>query len=51
MAKRKKKSSSSYSQQIVGLATIGLPAPVQQVAKSKLGSKLLDVRPWWSGGV
>ena len=41
MAKRKKKSSSSYSQQIVGLATIGLPAPVQQVAKSKLGSKLL----------
>ena len=42
MAKRKKKSSkTSYSQQIAGLATIGMPAPVQQVAKSKWGSKLL----------
>lgn len=43
MAKSKKKKSSktSYSQQIAGLATIGLPTPVQQVAKSKWGSKLL----------
>jgi hypothetical protein len=43
MAKSKKKKSSktSYSQQIAGLATIGMPTPVQQVAKSKWGSKLL----------
>lgn len=39
MASRKKKT--SYSQQIAGMATMGLPAPVQKVATSKLGSKLL----------
>ena len=38
---RRKHSKESYAQQVVGLATAGLPGPVQQVAKSKLGSKLL----------
>ncbi|MCE9629843.1 MAG: hypothetical protein K8S94_03870 [Planctomycetia bacterium] len=37
----KKKSKTTYSQQIVGMATMGLPAPVQKVAASKYGSKLL----------
>lgn len=43
MAKSKKKKSSrtSYSQHIAGLATMGMPAPVQKVATSKWGSKLL----------
>lgn len=41
MAKRKKSSRTSLTQQVAGLATIGMPAPVQQVAKSKWGSKLL----------
>jgi hypothetical protein len=42
MATKKRKSSkSSMSQQIVGMATMGLPAPVQKVAGSKWGSKLL----------
>jgi len=36
-----RKSKESYAQQVVGLATSGLPAPVQKMAKSKLGSKLL----------
>jgi hypothetical protein len=36
-----RKSKESYTQQVVGLATSGLPAPVQKMAKSKLGSKLL----------
>jgi hypothetical protein len=36
-----RKSKETYAQQVVGLATAGLPAPVQKVAKSKLGSKLL----------
>lgn len=41
-SKSKKKSSrTTYSQQIVGLATMGMPAPVQKVASSKWGSKLL----------
>lgn len=40
-AKKKKKSSTSMSQQIAGIATMGLPAPVQKVASSKWGSKLL----------
>ena len=33
----------SYAQKVVGLATMGLPAPVQSVAKSRLGSRLLLV--------
>lgn len=42
MAKKKKNSGrTSLSQQVVGLATMGMPGPVQQVAKSKWGSKLL----------
>jgi hypothetical protein len=41
MATKKKKSKTSMSQQIVGIATMGLPAPVQKVAASKWGSKLL----------
>ena len=31
----------SYSQKLVGIATMGLPAPVQKVARSSLGSKIL----------
>lgn len=43
MATKKKssKSKSSMSQQIAGIATMGMPAPVQKVASSKWGSKLL----------
>jgi hypothetical protein len=45
MPKRKGKSRKSgrttYTQQIAGLATMGLPAPVQKVASSRWGSKLL----------
>jgi hypothetical protein len=41
--KKKKKSSESMSQQIAGMATMGLPAPVQKVAASKWGSKILLV--------
>jgi len=41
MAKRKSKSKTSMSQQIVGMATMGMPAPVQKVASSKWGSKIL----------
>jgi hypothetical protein len=44
MATKKKKTSkskSSMTQQIAGIATMGLPAPVQKVASSKWGSKLL----------
>jgi hypothetical protein len=41
MATKKKKSKTSMSQQIAGIATMGLPAPVQKVAASKWGSKLL----------
>ncbi|MFM7205473.1 MAG: hypothetical protein ACKO4T_02225 [Planctomycetaceae bacterium] len=37
----KKKSKKSMSQQIAGMATMGMPAPVQQVASSKWGSKVL----------
>lgn len=41
-SKSKKKSSrTTYSQQIAGLATMGLPTPVQKVATSRWGSKLL----------
>lgn len=41
MAKRKSRSKTSMSQQIVGMATMGMPAPVQKVASSKWGSKIL----------
>jgi hypothetical protein len=41
MAAKKKKSKTSMTQQIAGMATMGLPAPVQKVAASKWGSKLL----------
>lgn len=37
----KKKSKKSMSQQFAGMATMGMPAPVQQVASSKWGSKVL----------
>ncbi|MGA0039623.1 MAG: hypothetical protein ACO3NZ_07235 [Pirellulales bacterium] len=37
----KKKSKKSASQQLMGVATMGLPSPVQQVATSKWGSKIL----------
>jgi len=42
-AKRKSKAKTSVSQQIAGMATMGLPAPVQKVASSKWGSRLLLV--------
>lgn len=38
---KKKKSQKSMAQQVMGVATMGLPAPVQQVASSKMGSRLL----------
>ena len=42
MATKKRKSSkTSVTQQIAGMATMGMPAPVQKVASSKWGSKLL----------
>ena len=37
----KKKSKKSASQQLMSVATMGLPAPVQKVATSKWGSKIL----------
>jgi len=37
----KSKSKTSMSQQIAGIATMGMPAPVQKVASSKWGSKIL----------
>ncbi|MFM8634036.1 MAG: hypothetical protein ACKOEX_04370 [Planctomycetia bacterium] len=40
MASRKSKKK-TYSQKIVGMATMGMPTPVQQVATSRWGSKLL----------
>ncbi|MFM7034608.1 MAG: hypothetical protein ACKOYJ_05360 [Planctomycetia bacterium] len=40
MASRKSKKK-TYSQKIVGMATVGMPTPVQQVATSRWGSKLL----------
>lgn len=40
-AKKTKKSKTSYTQQIAGIATMGLPGPVQKVATTKWGSKLL----------
>ena len=42
MAGRKKSSKGkSYTQRLAQVATMGMPAPVQQVATSRLGSKLL----------
>lgn len=45
MATKKKskgsRSKTSMTQQIAGIATMGMPAPVQKVASSKWGSKLL----------
>ncbi len=38
---KKKKSKQSMSQTIAGMATMGMPAPVQKVAASKWGSKIL----------
>jgi hypothetical protein len=40
MASRSSKKK-TYAQQVVGLATVGLPSPVQQVASSRWGSRLL----------
>jgi hypothetical protein len=40
MASRKS-SKKSVTQQAIGLATMGMPAPVQQVATSRWGSRLL----------
>ena len=39
MSSRKKKQ--TYSQQLAGMATIGLPQPVRAVATSRTGSRLL----------
>jgi hypothetical protein len=41
MARRGRKS--SYTQKVVGLATVGMPAPVQKVATSRWGARLLIV--------
>ena len=42
MAGKKKSSKSlSYTQRIAQVATVGMPAPVQQVAMSKIGSRIL----------
>ncbi len=41
MASRKKKSKQNAVQMVAGVATMGMPAPVQKVASSKLGSLLL----------
>lgn len=41
MASKKKGSrSTSYTQRIAQMATVGMPSPVQQVATSKLGSRI-----------
>lgn len=40
MARRKSKKK-TYTQQVAGLATMGMPTPVQKVASSKWGSRLL----------
>jgi len=41
MARRGRKS--SYTQKVVGLATVGMPAPVQKVATSRWGARVLIV--------
>ena len=38
---RRRSPKETYAQKVVGLATVGLPAPVQSVAKSRWGSRLL----------
>ena len=38
---RRKSNKKTYSQQVAGLATMGMPSPVQKVASSKWGSRLL----------
>ena len=38
---KKKKSQQNAVQMVAGVATMGMPAPVQQVAASKVGSLLL----------
>lgn len=38
---RKRSTKETYSQKLVGLATVGLPSPVQSVAKSRWGSRIL----------
>jgi hypothetical protein len=59
---RKRSSKETYAQKVVGLATVGLPAPVQTVAKSRWGSRILlllipvlvatgVVTISWSGGL
>ena len=40
MASRKKKSKQNAVQMVAGVATMGMPAPVQKVASSKIGSLL-----------
>lgn len=40
MASRKKKSKQNTVQMVAGVATMGMPAPVQKVASSKIGSLL-----------
>jgi hypothetical protein len=41
VASRKKKSKQNAVQMVAGVATMGMPAPVQKVASSKIGSLLL----------
>jgi len=41
VASRKKKSKQNAVQMVAGVATMGMPAPLQKVASSKLGSLLL----------
>jgi len=38
---RRRSSKETYAQKVVGLATVGLPSPVQTVAKSRWGSRIL----------
>ena len=38
---RRRSHKETYAQKVVGMATIGLPAPAQTVAKSRWGSRLL----------
>ena len=40
MASKKKKSKQNAVQMVAGVATMGMPAPVQKVASSKIGSLL-----------
>lgn len=43
MASRKKKSKQNAVQKVAGFATMGMPAPIQKIASSKVGSLLLVV--------